>query len=36
MRMVKMYQAMTPVLTPDQRTKLAGMLREHANKQELQ
>ena len=36
MRMVKMYQAMTPILTPDQRTKLAGLLREHANKQELQ
>lgn len=29
-RMVRMYQAMTPVLTPDQRTKLAALLREHA------
>jgi Spy/CpxP family protein refolding chaperone len=31
-RMVRMYQAMTPVLTPDQRTKLAALLREHATK----
>ncbi|HEY3822864.1 MAG TPA: periplasmic heavy metal sensor [Polyangiaceae bacterium] len=34
-RMVKMYEVMTPVLTPDQRTKLAALLREHATKQEL-
>lgn len=34
MRMVKMYQAMTPVLTPEQRTKLAAILREHATKLE--
>ena len=34
MRMVKMYQAMTPVLTPEQRTKLAAQLREHATKLE--
>jgi Spy/CpxP family protein refolding chaperone len=34
MRMVRMYEAMTPVLTPDQRTKLAGMLRNHATKLE--
>jgi Spy/CpxP family protein refolding chaperone len=34
MRMVKMYEAMTPVLTPDQRTKLAALLREHATKLE--
>jgi Spy/CpxP family protein refolding chaperone len=33
-RMVRMYQAMTPILTPDQRTKLAALLREHANKLE--
>lgn len=32
MRMVRMYEAMTPVLTPDQRTKLAALLREHATK----
>jgi Spy/CpxP family protein refolding chaperone len=35
MRMVRMYEAMVPVLTPDQRTKLSAMLREHATKQEL-
>ena len=35
MRMVRMYQAMTPVLTPDQRTKLAALLREIASKQEI-
>jgi Spy/CpxP family protein refolding chaperone len=35
MRMVKMYDAMLPVLTPDQRTKLAALLREHATKTEL-
>jgi Spy/CpxP family protein refolding chaperone len=33
-RMVRMYQAMTPVLTPDQRTKLAGILKTHATKLE--
>jgi Spy/CpxP family protein refolding chaperone len=33
-RMVRMYEAMTPVLTPDQRTKLAGILRTHATKLE--
>jgi Spy/CpxP family protein refolding chaperone len=31
-RMVKMYSAVTPVLTPDQRTKLANLLRDHATK----
>ena len=35
MRMVRMYEAMTPVLTADQRTKLAALLREHATKTEL-
>lgn len=30
-RMVKLYEAVTPVLTPDQRTKLADTIREHAN-----
>ena len=35
MRMVKMYEAMTPVLTPEQRTKLAALLREHSTKTEL-
>jgi Spy/CpxP family protein refolding chaperone len=35
MRMVRMYEAMTPVLTAEQRTKLAALLREHATKQEL-
>jgi Spy/CpxP family protein refolding chaperone len=34
MRMVRMYEAMLPVLTPDQRTKLAALLREHATKLE--
>ena len=34
MRMTKMYEAMTPILTPDQRTKLAALLREHATKLE--
>jgi Spy/CpxP family protein refolding chaperone len=34
MRMVRMYEAMVPVLTPDQRTKLAALLREHATKLE--
>jgi len=34
MRMVKMYEAMLPVLTPDQRTKLAALLREKATKLE--
>jgi hypothetical protein len=33
-RMVRMYEVMTPVLTPDQRTKLAALLREHATKLE--
>ena len=32
-RMVKLYEAVTPVLTPDQRTKLADHLRKHANYQ---
>jgi Spy/CpxP family protein refolding chaperone len=35
MRMVKMYEVMTPILTPEQRTKLASILKEHATKQEL-
>ena len=35
MRMVRMYEAMVPVLTPEQRTRLAALLREHATKQEL-
>jgi Spy/CpxP family protein refolding chaperone len=30
-RMVRLYEALTPVLTADQRTKLADMLRKHAN-----
>jgi Spy/CpxP family protein refolding chaperone len=30
-RMVRFYQAVAPVLTPDQRTKVANALREHAN-----
>jgi Spy/CpxP family protein refolding chaperone len=30
-RMVRFYQALTPVLTADQRTKIASELREHAN-----
>jgi Spy/CpxP family protein refolding chaperone len=34
LRMVRMYEAMVPVLTPDQRTKLAALLREHATKLE--
>ncbi|MGD0523732.1 MAG: hypothetical protein ABSE49_01240 [Polyangiaceae bacterium] len=34
-RMVKLYQAALPILSADQRTKLAGVLREHATKQEL-
>lgn len=32
MRMVKMYEAMIPVLTPDQRAALAAVLRDHATK----
>jgi Spy/CpxP family protein refolding chaperone len=35
MRMVRMYEAMLPVLTPEQRTRLAALLREHASKQEI-
>ena len=34
MRMVKMYEAMIPVLTPDQRIALAAVLRDHATKVE--
>jgi Spy/CpxP family protein refolding chaperone len=30
-RMVHFYEALTPVLTADQRAKIAGRLREHAN-----
>jgi Spy/CpxP family protein refolding chaperone len=30
-RMVRFYEALTPVLTPDQRTQIAAKLREHAN-----
>jgi Spy/CpxP family protein refolding chaperone len=33
-RMVKMYQVMLPILTPDQRTALAAVLRDHATKME--
>jgi Spy/CpxP family protein refolding chaperone len=33
-RMVRFYEAVTPVLTPDQRAKLADHLREHANHQD--
>jgi Spy/CpxP family protein refolding chaperone len=29
-RMARFYEAMTPILTPDQRTKVADQLREHA------
>ena len=32
-RMVKLYEALTPQLTPDQRTKLADNIRHHANYQ---
>jgi Spy/CpxP family protein refolding chaperone len=32
-RMVRFYQTVAPTLTPEQRTKLADMLREHANHQ---
>ena len=31
-RMARFYEALTPVLTPEQRTKVADKLREHANK----
>jgi Spy/CpxP family protein refolding chaperone len=31
-RMERFYEAMLPILTADQRTKLAAVLREHANK----
>jgi Spy/CpxP family protein refolding chaperone len=31
-RMVRFYEALAPVLTPEQRTKVADKLREHANK----
>jgi hypothetical protein len=30
-RMAHFYEAVTPVLTPDQRTKLADIVRHHAN-----
>jgi Spy/CpxP family protein refolding chaperone len=30
-RMVRFYETVSPTLTPDQRTKLATMIREHAN-----
>jgi hypothetical protein len=30
--MARFYEALTPVLTPEQRTKVADKLREHANK----
>jgi Spy/CpxP family protein refolding chaperone len=32
-RMVRFYETVTPTLTPEQRTKLAEMIREHANHQ---
>ena len=32
-RMVRFYEAVSPTLTPEQRTKLAEMIREHANHQ---
>jgi Spy/CpxP family protein refolding chaperone len=31
-RMARFYEALTPVLTPEQRTKVADKLRDHANK----
>ncbi len=34
MRMVRMYEVMAPILTPDQRTKAAALLRDHATKLE--
>jgi Spy/CpxP family protein refolding chaperone len=33
-RLARFYEAVSPVLTPDQRAKLAAMLREHANQQQ--
>jgi Spy/CpxP family protein refolding chaperone len=30
-RMIRMYEALTPVLTPDQRAKVSDMIRRHAN-----
>ncbi len=35
-RMIKLYEAVTPNLTPDQRTKLADNIRHHANYQHNQ
>jgi Spy/CpxP family protein refolding chaperone len=32
-RMVRFYETVSPTLTPEQRTKLAAMIREHANHQ---
>ena len=32
-RMARFYETVTPTLTPEQRTKLAAMIREHANHQ---
>jgi Spy/CpxP family protein refolding chaperone len=32
-RMVRFYETVTPTLTPEQRTKLADMIRQHANHQ---
>jgi len=34
MRMARLYEAMNPVLTPEQRTKLAALLKDHAAKLE--
>ncbi len=34
-RMVRFYEALAPVLTADQRTKLAAELRDHATRQEV-
>jgi hypothetical protein len=33
-RMERFYEAAAPILTPDQRTKLASEIREHANRPE--
>ena len=34
-RMARFYEALAPVLTPDQRTQLAAKLRDHATRQEV-
>jgi Spy/CpxP family protein refolding chaperone len=35
-RLARLYEAVSPVLTPEQRAKLATLLREHANQQQGQ